>query len=166
MQQKNIADFTARPFFDIDKGWMLVTAGDRGRFNTMTASWGALGTLWNRPAATIYVRPVRYTYEFLENNEIFTLSLFEAGACRPALSHLGTASGRDGDKLAGTGLTPVFTDGATPPFFAEARAALVCRKIYWSDIDPAHFLADWIGRNYPEKDYHRMYVGEVLQLWG
>ena len=94
MELKRISpnELTLRPFYTLDKQWALLTAGDRARFNTMTVSWGGLGTLWNKPVATVYVRPQRYTYEFTERNEYFTLSFF-GGNFMDDLQYLGSHSG-------------------------------------------------------------------------
>ena len=145
----------------IDLDWMLVTAGTPVRWNTMTASWGGLGVLWNRPVAFAFVRPTRYTYEFMEASERFTLSFFPK-KYRKALIFCGSKSGRDCDKAKETGLEPVspFKDAVT---FKQAWLALVCRKLYTTDLDPARFLDPKIDENYPKKDYHRVYIGEITR---
>lgn len=141
------------------KDWMLITAGDKDKFNMMTASWGGFGVLWNKKIAWCVVRPQRYTYEFMESANVFTLSFFEE-KYRKALELCGTRSGRDIDKMKAAGLTPLFTD-LNGVCFSEARLVLECRKIYFQDIDPKHFLDASIDANYPQKDYHRMYLGEI-----
>jgi flavin reductase (DIM6/NTAB) family NADH-FMN oxidoreductase RutF len=145
----------------IDHDWMLITAGNLKSWNTMTASWGGLGTLWDKPVAFAFVRPTRYTYEFMERADRFTLSFF-AEKYRDALTLCGTKSGRDIDKAEATGLTPV---SGTPDtvHFAEARLVLECRKLYHQDLDPKRFLDPAIVGFYPKKDYHRMYIGEVVR---
>jgi flavin reductase (DIM6/NTAB) family NADH-FMN oxidoreductase RutF len=148
------------PFKLINKDWMLITAGAPGAFNTMTASWGGLGVLWERQVAFCFIRPNRYTYEFVERSSHFTLSFF-GEQHRKALQFCGTHSGRDTDKIAGAGLTPVQGDGFT--YFDEARLVLVCRKLYFQDIGPERFLDEAINDMYPQKDYHRMYVGEIVK---
>lgn len=149
-------------FSAIGKDWMLITAGDRQSCNTMTASWGGLGVLWGKDVATIYVRPQRYTYEFLEREDYFTLS-FLPEEYRQALSFCGSKSGREVDKISHCGLTPAYGEGDAP-YFEEAELVLVCRKLYFQDIDPARFLVPEIEGNYPKKDYHRMYIGEVKEV--
>lgn len=146
------------PFTLIGNDWMLITAGTRGSFNTMTASWGGLGVLWERAVATCYIRPTRLTYSFMEREPRFTLSFF-GKEHKKALTFCGTHSGRDTDKVKGSGLTPVHEDAAT--YFAEARLVLVCRKLYWQDIAPERFVDPGIETMYPQKDYHRMYIGEI-----
>jgi flavin reductase (DIM6/NTAB) family NADH-FMN oxidoreductase RutF len=138
---------------------MLITAGEPGAFNTMTASWGGLGVLWERKVAFCFIRPTRYTYEFVERSGNFTLSFFEE-RYRKALSFCGSRSGRDADKVKGAGLTPVHEAGFV--YFSEARLVLACRKLSFQDVGPDRFLDPTIGDLYPQKDYHRMYVGEII----
>jgi flavin reductase (DIM6/NTAB) family NADH-FMN oxidoreductase RutF len=140
--------------------WMLITAGDAESFNTMTASWGAFGELWNKKVCFCFVRPTRHTYGFVEKADTFTLTFFDE-KYRDALKYCGTKSGRDVDKVAKTGLTPVATESGSM-YFAEARLVLECRKIYFQDLNPQHFIEAGIHDEYPEKDYHRMYIGEVI----
>ena len=150
-----------------DKQWMLLTSGDfaEGRFNTMTVGWGSLGTMWGRPFAQVVVRPIRYTYEFMERYDTFTLCAFPE-RYRKALQLLGTKSGRDGDKIAEAGLTPIASTQVVAPGFAEADLVIECRKIYWNDLDPTHFLDPGIERNYPHKHYHRVYFGQIMAVYG
>jgi len=140
-----------------------LTAGDfqRKDYNTMTVAWGSLGSMWARPFAMVVVRPVRYTYEFIERYDTFSLCTFSR-RYRKALSLLGAKSGRDGDKIAESGLTPIAAQCVAAPVFAEAKLVLECRKIYWEDFKPEHFIDPALDKNYPQKDYHRMYFGEIL----
>jgi flavin reductase (DIM6/NTAB) family NADH-FMN oxidoreductase RutF len=140
--------------------WMLITAGDAGSFNTMTASWGAFGELWHKKVCFCFVRPTRHTYGFMEKADTFTLTFFDE-KYRDVLKYCGTRSGRDVDKITETGLTPL-TSGSGSVYFAEARLVLECRKIHYQDLDPANFIDNAIHNEYPEKDYHRMYIGEVI----
>ena len=146
---------------------LLLTAGDfaAGRFNTMTVGWGSLGTMWGRPFAQVVVRPVRYTYQFTEQYDTFTLCALPA-RWRSAVQLLGTKSGRDGDKIAESGLTPIASTHVAAPCFAEAELVIECRKIYWDDIVPEHFLDPAIHQHYPNKDYHRAYFGEIVAIHG
>ena len=146
----------------IGMDWMLITAGSMDSFNTMTASWGGMGMLWNKKVCFCVVRPTRYTYKFMEKSDCFTLSFFDE-EYRDALDFCGTRSGRDVDKIKKTGLTPVKGIKGVP-FFDEARLVLETRKIYFQDLDPRNFLDDSIEDNYPEKDYHRMYMGEIIRV--
>lgn len=144
-----------------NKDWALVTAGDEQNFNTMTIGWGGLGTLWSKPVATVYVKPCRYTHEFLERNEYFTISFFD-GKHKTALGVLGSKSGRDCDKVALSGLTPRFlAHGVT---FCEACTTLVCKKIYRQDLDPNAIPQDARDRYYQSEAPHTMYVGEVVDV--
>ena len=146
----------------ISDDWALVTAGDENKWNTMTISWGGLGELWGEDVAFVFIRPHRYTYEFVEKNELFTVSFF-GGKYKKELSVCGSKSGRDTDKAAATGLKPVFMDGAVS--FEQAETVLVCQKIAFQDLNPAGFLDKNIEGNYPSKDYHRMYVGKILKTY-
>ena len=146
----------------IGKDWMLITSGDEKSYNTMTASWGGLGQLWNKDVCFIFVRPQRYTYEFLEKNNLFTLSFYPE-EYRKALTFCGTKSGRDYDKAKETGLTPLFKDGTTT--FDEAKLTLVCKKIAFQDMSPEGFIDESIKDNYAKNDYHRIYVGEILKVY-
>ncbi len=144
----------------LDQDWMLVCAGTPGNYNMMTASWGTCGILWNKPIATAYIRPQRYTYEFVEKHDIFTLNFFDE-SFRKTLNLLGTESGRDMDKMKVDGLDALpSTQGSV--YFKQARIALECRKIYCDDIKPENFLDKGIHNMYPEKDYHRFYIGEII----
>ena len=140
--------------------WTLITAGTPDHCNTMTASWGGLGILWNKPMATIYIRPQRYTFEFLEKYDTFTLS-FVSPQWKKQLAHCGAVSGRDEDKFAACGFHVAAAGQA--PYIQEADLVLVCRKRYWNDLDPAHMDAEALT-NYQAEDYHRMYLGEITQV--
>lgn len=158
----SIEELSFNPFTKIGEEWMLVTAGDEQKYNTMTASWGGVGVLWGKNTATIYLRPQRYTKEFVDANDRFTLSFYDE-AYRQALNICGSISGRDGDKVAKAGLTPYFTDGTTA--FEQANMIFVCRKLYADTMPPENFIAKendaaW----YPKKDYHTMYIAEILKV--
>ena len=144
----------------IGKDWMLITAGTRESFNTMTASWGGMGVLWDKKVCFAFVRPTRYTFEFLEKSEFYTFSFLEE-QYRDILMYCGTKSGRDVNKVIETNLTPIFGNGTV--FFAEARLVMECRKIYVQDITPDNFLDQTMNEYYPKKDYHRIYVGEIIR---
>lgn len=153
-------ELTDNPFKLIHEDKMLVTAGNLERFNTMTASWGGLGILWHKPVAFCVIRPVRYTYEFMESADRFTLSFF-TDEYRDVLQMCGSVSGRETDKAEAADITPVQEEpGAV--FFKEARLVLECRKLYYQDIDPEQFVDKELDTFYPRKDYHRMYVGEII----
>ncbi len=147
----------------IGREWMLVTAGDVEDFNTMTASWGGMGELWNLPVSFVFVRPQRYTYQFMERAGTFSLTFFEE-RYRPALNYCGTYSGRDVDKMAETGLTPAAAPSGTV-YFAEARLVLLCEKLYARDLTGESFVdAALRDKIYPTRDFHRMYVGRIKHV--
>src|SRR3989304_8467029 len=136
-------------FFNlINKGWMLVTAGVTGNFNTMTASWGTTGILWNKPIAICFIRPHRYTFQFAEQNDFFTLSFF-SDQYREILNFCGANSGRDTDKIANTGLIPVETKNGSITF-EQASLVLECKKLYADFLRWDNFIATGIiEKNYP-----------------
>ena len=166
--EKNIREFPESPFKRIGSDWMLITAGDiqddKGNWNTMTASWGGMGVLWRKDVAFIFVRPSRYTYGFVNKADIFSLSFFDQNY-RAALDLCGAKSGRDTDKAQATGLTPLyFTNGpiAGAVSFKEAKDIIVCKKMYYHDLDASHFLDAEIEKIYNGTDYHRIFIGEIL----
>lgn len=139
--------------------WMLVAAGDQNGYNMMTASWGGAGEMWGADVAAAVVRPSRYTYEFLERSDYFTLSFFDETWKERVHSVCGSQSGRDIDKVQATGLTPIFDQPSVR--FAQAELTLCLRKIYVSDINPQNFVDPTIAKWYENGDYHRLYVGAV-----
>ncbi len=151
-------ELTENPFSMIGKEWMLITAGTPAHCNTMTASWGSVGVLWNKPIAIAYVRPTRHTYGFMEQAERFTLSVLPE-QYREALRVCGSMSGRDGDKFAAAGLTVCETNGVAA--VGEARLILVCRKLYVEDIRETGFSDNTLLSHYTANDFHRQYVGEI-----
>ena len=164
LRKIDISELKFNPFEKIGKDWMLITAGNSEKFNTMTASWGQLGVLWNRNVMTCYIRPNRYTYEFIENGDTFTASFF-GEEYRKALSFCGSHSGRDCDKIKETGLTPQEIDGNMT--FSEADLVLVCRKLYSYDLKESGFLTDdGIPAQFFGTDpYHRAYIAEITAAY-
>lgn len=147
------------PFKEIGENWGILSAGNEEKFNSMTVSWGAAGVLWSAPCVFVFVRPQRYTYEFTESCDRFSLSLMPEGFHKK-IAVFGSKSGRDTDKYAESGLTPAFYDGV--PYTAEAQKVFICRKIAAADITPEWFTDHKFDiENYPRKDYHRMYIGEA-----
>jgi flavin reductase (DIM6/NTAB) family NADH-FMN oxidoreductase RutF len=149
----------------IASDWMLVTAGTREKFNTMTANWGGMGYLWKKPVVFVFVRPERYTYGFIENTEGFTLTFFDE-KYRDALNLCGTKSGRDCDKVAETGFTPIFTDRGYPAFH-EAHLVLECRKLYADQLTREAFIdSEPLGTHYSTKGgLHKLYIAEIVGAW-
>lgn len=173
MKEISIHEININPATMFGKEWCLIAAGnEKNGYNTMTVAWGQLGAVWDRhtpegkmiiPTATVFIRPQRYTKEFFDREEYFTVCAFGAGY-RKALAYLGTHSGRDGDKISDTGLTPVFIDNTTG--FAEAEMIFVCRKLYHTPLLENGFTdKNIISENYPKKDFHEMYVGEITKIF-
>lgn len=142
----------------------LLTAGDRETCNTMTIGWCQLGRVWNLPVCTVYVRPERYTYQFVESHDYFTVSVLPETA-KKIMALCGTKSGRDLDKIKECGLTLCYGAGDAP-FFDEAEWVLVCRKAYVQDLDAACVLDARIHGSYGAKGgWHRVYTGVVVEAY-
>lgn len=161
-------DIRINPMTAFGDDWAALATGGEGDSNAMTIAWGELGSLWDRvhqhgciPVATVFVRPQRYTHEFMDREDTFSIS-FLGPEHKRALGYLGSHSGRDGDKYGPAGLTPIYDDGTT--YFAEARLVLVCRKLYADVLKEQGFVDRAImERNYPERDFHTVYVGEIVK---
>ena len=148
----------------IGQQWMLIGAEKDGKANAMTASWGGLGVLWGVNTAFIFIRESRFTKEFVDGSDTFTLTFFDHEKYKNMYGYMGSISGRDQDKILQTGLTLVHDeDGA--PYFDEAELIIVCRKMSATKISPDQFIDPTIDpRQYPDKDYHTMYVGEIVKV--
>jgi len=157
----SVYEITDNPFKLIGSDWMLITAGSIENWNTMTASWGGLGVLWNKEVSFCFIRPSRYTRSFMDKADYYTLSFFNE-KYRDILNFCGSHSGRSVDKSKETGLSPVEMDSYTVSF-REARLVLICKKIYFCDLKPENFLDISIEKNYPHKDYHRLFIGEIIK---
>ena len=143
--------------------WALVTAGDKDALNTMTVSWGAVGELWGKDMATLYIRPQRYTEEFLNKNDYLTVSFYPDDMKKRIHGVCGSKSGRDVDKVKECNLTPVFDEKA--PYFNEAQIVLVCKKAAKSRFNPDEFLDGEIDEKwYPQNDYHFIYYAEIEKV--
>lgn len=148
----------------IGKEWFLISAGAEESFNMMTASWGTIGVFWNKPISICFVRPTRHTFNFMEESDVYTLS-FLGPENKKVHGVCGSKSGRDTDKIKDTGLKPVITEHGSIAY-EQARLVLECKKIYFDDLKPVFFLPDNIDKEfYPEMDYHRMYFGEILNVY-
>lgn len=146
----------------IDQDWMLIGASKDGRSNAMTASWGGMGILWGKRVAYIFIRPQRYTKEFVDAADKFSLSFFDE-SWRKMLNYMGRVSGRDEDKIAVSGLHTELVDGA--PVFRESRMTMICRKLYAQELEEDCFIDPSLaGVNYPGRDYHTMYVAEIEKI--
>lgn len=160
MKEINVKELKENAVSLFDDRWALLTAGNEESYNTMTVSWGAMGELWNKDVCFCFVRPQRHTYQFTEKEEYFTLSFFSE-EYRKALTYCGRNSGRDVDKAKQTGLTAISAGESVA--FDEAEIILVCKKSAFQDINPEGFLDPTIDSAcYPAKDYHRMYIGEIV----
>ena len=147
----------------LKNNWGLVTAGDSEKYNMMTVSWGAMGEIWGKDSVTVYIRPQRYTEEFIDSKDYFTLSFFSLEDKQRVHSVCGSKSGRDVDKTKECGLTPNFNENA--PYFEEAKLVLVCKKMAKGKFDPEEFIDKEIeDKWYPEKDFHYIYVGEIEKV--
>lgn len=153
----------------ISDDWMLVTAGDQQSFNTMTASWGGMGYVWEKPVSFIFIRNTRYTYEFLQKEDRFTLSFFPEEN-RGALKILGNRSGRDTDKIKDSGLTPITTPSGLETF-SEARLVVECKKMYVEELD-TKFLTSQYNSEITSKFYeggetapHTLFISEITDVW-
>ena len=138
---------------------MLVTAADGEKFNTMTASWGFAGFMWRKPVVNIVIRPQRYTREFLDSNEYFTLSFY--GENKSIHSVCGSKSGREVNKVKECGLTPIFDNNSV--YFDEARLVIVCKKMYVQQMSEDCVIDESIKQNY-NNDYHISYIGEITDI--
>lgn len=150
------------PFEMIGKSWMLITAKKDDKVNTMTASWGGLGVMWNRNVAYIVIRPQRYTKEFIDAQDNFSITSFDE-SFKKQLRYLGSVSGRDEDKIAKSGLTLNFIDNI--PYFEEANLVITCRKLFSQPFMPENFHNKLLIQEcYPNKDYHTLYIGEITKV--
>lgn len=147
------------PFKTIGQDWGLVSAGTDKALNTMTISWGGVGVLWGKNVAFIFIRDSRFTKEFIDKNDFFSISFMEK-KYKDALNYCGSHSGRDGDKVAKAGLTWNLKHAI--PFIDESRFILLCHKMSATKITKDSFLRRDIGKWYPDGDMHTMYVGEII----
>ena len=155
----SVYDLPFNVFEEINKNWMLITAKNSdGKVNTMTASWGMMGEIWGKEAVTVYIRQSRYTKEFVDSQEYFTLSLFDG--YKKELGVLGSKSGRDGDKISEVGFTIEEVDNQ--PTFSQCKAVLVCKKMYQDDIAIKDMKEDIVKAMYQDGDQHTMYIAEIV----
>jgi flavin reductase (DIM6/NTAB) family NADH-FMN oxidoreductase RutF len=146
-------------FSAIGKEWLLLTAEKDGKVNTMTASWGGMGILWGKQVAFLFIRPQRYTKEFVDASDTLSISILPE-EFRKELNYFGTVSGRDEDKIQKAGLPLSREEGV--PYFADAHTAMICRKLYAQELEEGCFLDPSLTEKwYPTKDYHTMYVVEL-----
>ena len=143
--------------------WMLVTAKKPdGTINTMTASWGGLGVLWNKDVCYVVIRPQRYTREFLDSADSFSLTFFPE-EYKKELGYLGSVSGRDEDKITKSGLTTLEKDGV--PYFKEANTVMLAKKLFAQQMTKEAFIEEGFAEEfYPAGDYHILYIGEIKEV--
>lgn len=158
---KNIKKLQTKPFQIFDDEWALLTSGDYSNHNSMTIAWGGMGTLWHKNVVTVYVKPCRYTYSFMESNEYFVVSFFDK-KYKSTLALMGSISGRDTNKDERSGLTPIKYKNVT--LYKESKISFICHKIYFNDLDLKNIPSKEIERYYKEESPHRMYVGEVVEI--
>ena len=150
------------PFTKIGKDWALLTAGSKAKCNTMTVSWGGVGVIWNKNVVYVFVRDSRYTKEFMDNGEFFSLSFLD-DSYRSALSYCGTASGRDEDKFEKAGLTPAYRHSI--PYPDEANLVFLCKKMAAVPMGKDTILDKSVmPKFYGDEDMHTMYVGEIIEV--
>jgi len=159
----NLTELNINPFTSIGSDWMLITSGSMENHNTMTASWGGLGVLWGKNVAFCFIRPQRYTLEFVDKEDCFTLSFFNHEQYKSALNFCGSKSGRDFDKDKETGLVPTALDGSVA--YKQASLVFVIKKLHRQDIDPSCFIDPSLDSHYKQKDYHKMFVGEIVKCY-
>lgn len=158
----NLNDFTVNPFKKIGNEWMLITASDGIKANAMTASWGGLGVMWGKNVAFVVIRPQRYTKEFVDKSEKFSLCFFDE-SYKKTLSYFGTVSGRNENKIKNSNLNIVNIDNV--PVFEEADMVIICKKLYRGHIKPEHFVDGSLEIQwYPDKDYHDLYFAEIEKI--
>ena len=157
----NLDEFELKPFEFWGKNWALVTAGTKDNVNTMTVGWGSVGVLWQKKVVSIYIRPQRYTKEFVDKNDKFSITSFGEER-RNELAYLGKVSGKQEDKISKAGLTVAYDDGV--PYISEGNIILICKKLYETEINPVLFTDKSIDNFYPEKDYHTQYIAEVEKI--
>ncbi len=160
MNKRSPYELQKNPFTLYDKQWALITTRAGDQTNTMTASWGGLGIMWHKPVVYIVLRPQRYTRELLDKSELFSVG-FLPEQYRKQLNRCGTVSGRNEDKIAACGFEIITLDGA--PVIAQSQLALTCRKLFRQSYDPSSFIDKTVETaNYPQKDYHFLYIAEIL----
>lgn len=150
-------------FHMINDEWMLITAEKDNKINTMTASWGGFGILWNKKVSYVVIRPQRYTKEFVDHASTFSLCFF-GEEYKKTLAYLGSVSGRDENKIEKAKLS--LGHVLDTPYFEEADLVIICKKLYAQDLKADCFIAREVDEAvYPHKDYHTMYISEILKIY-
>ena len=159
-----VEDFTDNGF-QWFRNALLLAAGDRTKSNAMTIGWGGIGTLWQKTALTVYVAEKRYTKEFMDRSDYFTVMAFDEENGK-VLQYMGTKSGRDGDKAQALGLHTAYTANGTP-YYIEATMVIECKIMYAAPFDADYFKSDVPKNMYSHfpAGIHSMYIGEVVNAW-
>ncbi|MGI6033950.1 MAG: flavin reductase [Coriobacteriales bacterium] len=166
LHECKIEDLSFNPFDKIANQWMLICAGDEKKANAMTASWGGVGVWWGKPAATCYIRQTRYTKEFVDAKDTFSLC-FLKDADHDAHKVFGSVSGRDCDKFAETGMTLTYIDGT--PVVAESELVFICKKEF-AQFMPRESFVDaeaydrWYSTGGLKDNFHTMYIGAIEKV--
>ncbi len=147
----------------LSEGWSLITAGNDEKFNMMTASWGGLGYLYNKPVAFSFIYPTRYTYQLMEKGDTYTISFFTE-TYREVLEYCGNHSGKDADKVKESGLTPITTPSGSKAF-SEAWMIIECRKMISQSITPEAIFDEQLKEKWAGKQLHKVYIGEIVNVW-
>lgn len=159
MREINPLEINLKVFEEISKNGFLLASGTLDSHNSMTVGWASIGYLWRKPMAFVYVRPQRYTYQFMEKNEYFSLNFFD-DTFNDVLTLFGTKSGKNIDKMHHEKITPVSFENKTI-YYKEAQKVFICRKVYQEDLKPKQFVDKSFIKNYPLNDFHRIYYGEI-----
>ena len=162
-----VDELTLRSYRAWRREWFLLTAGDyaAGEYNCMTTAWGAIGSMWDRPLAAVAVKPTRHTFAFLERYPTFTLCHFPR-SFQKKLLYLGSKSGRDLNKIADSGLTPIASSRVAAPGYAEADLVLECETVYSDDYKPERFKREALRDSLRSERPHRIFFGEILAVFG
>jgi len=162
--------FDKNPFKLIGKDWTIITAEKGNQSNSMTASWGGLGVMWGKNVAYIVVRESRYTKEFIDSSETFSLSFFNSDdkEIREALNHIGTVSGRDNPKKVKEAHLKInlYVDEEKheTPFIDEGNMILICKKLFAQPLTKEHFISPELEKWYKDGDYHTLYIAEIQAM--
>lgn len=156
------SEINQNTFNMIGKEWMLIAAEINGASNAMTASWGGFGVMWGKPVIFVVIRPQRYTKEFVDVSEKFSLTFFDEDY-RKILNYFGTVSGRDEDKISKSGLT-LLQAGQTP-YFKEANTVIFCKNLFRQELKEKNFLdKNLVNLWYSKGDFHTLYIAEIEKV--
>ncbi len=164
-KELSINDLKINPFEMIGHEWMLITAKHEEKINTMTASWGGMGVMWNHNVVFVFIRQSRYTKELIDNTDKFSLTFYPKNE-KKTLAYFGTTSGRDEDKISKVGYHVIFDNDT--PYFEEAKLTFICKKLSRHYIGKEGMLSDEINPKWysgaDENNYHDMYIGSIEKI--